>query len=445
MRNELLEEINRFRLLSGYQNKSTLTENAENLLINEGIGTDLGRLFVKDAAASREAVKALEVGLKDSKLVGGGIRIEKAGKNVISKDADEIIAAVKDGRIAAEELGKVNVSLMKNTTNQTIKEAVAADIALSRTTIKRFARLSEQEVLNGLINKGWTQSEAELILRKYKEAGGKFGLTAKEAEELAVDIGRGRGKVEPAPGPKKTEPEPPPGPNKPEPPKPKVEPDPVVLKEKFKANWKKIFAWAIGIGGLSWLTWYLFFKDNSEIAQCLIECATKEELEALNTTGTKDAVIKKAVVGNTFADLNGGLVFGLDNGKVTTGNGQYEGEYKCKGNDIEVTFEKTSFNITGCKGPQNNDNRRRGGGNDDGNRPQFRDCSGRYTKGCKADAIRRVQECLGLSTDGKFTEALQQKLAQKGFSNGFSDSDINTICSTQTKTGFEDYMGVGGD
>lgn len=58
------------------------------------------------------------------------------------------------------------------------------------------------------------------------------------------------------------------------------------------------------------------------------------------------------------------------------------------------------------------------------------DCSPNYKQGCKSDKIAEAQRCLGLTDDGKFGPKTQNKLAQKGFPNGFSDSDIPKICGT---------------
>jgi hypothetical protein len=281
------------------------------------------------------------------------------------------------------------------------------------------------------------RQDAELIIETYKKNKGKFNLTTDDARKLADEIGHGgTGRVT------KVDPDP----INPDP----KNPDPGKLKEKFKANWKKIFGYVAGIGGLSWLAWYLFLKDNNQVAQCLLLCATKEELEALNQTGTKDAVITKKSVGNLFADTNGGLVFGLDNGKVKTGNGQYEGEYECTADGIQVEFDEATFVIKGCKGPEENkktetDDNNGGGGT------KWKDCSGTYVRGCKSEVINKVQGCLGgLVKDGKFGPRTEAALQAKGYSNGFKDSDVETICGgtstdQSSKNDYEDWSGVSGD
>ena len=60
------------------------------------------------------------------------------------------------------------------------------------------------------------------------------------------------------------------------------------------------------------------------------------------------------------------------------------------------------------------------------------DCTGTYTQGCKSEAIKPVQTCLGLVPDGKFWVKTQAALVAKGFPNGFTDADVSKICGNQT-------------
>jgi hypothetical protein len=438
MKKQLIEEINRFRLLSGYNNTATLTENLNIIVIKEGLGQDLKMLLQLGGAEAKTAARELETIMKNE-LKGGVTILDDSGKVIKnSKNAAEVFEAIKTGRLAPAELGKVQMNLFKQTSDLTIKQAVATDIALTKSSILKLATKEEGVALQAMIDKGMAQKDAELIIETYKKNKGKFNLTSDEARKLADEIGHGgTGRVT------KVDPDP-------INPDPIKNPDPVKLKEKFKANWKKIFGYAAGIGGLSWLAWYLFLKDNNQVAQCLLLCATKEELEALNQTGTKDAVITKKSVGNLFADTNGGLVFGLDNGKVKTGNGQYEGEYECTADGIQVEFDEATFTIKGCKGPEENKKTETddGGG---GGGTKWRDCSGTYTQGCKSEVIRKVQGCLGgLVKDAKFGPRTNAALQSKGFSDGFKDSDVETICGgtstdQSSKNYYDDYSGVSGD
>lgn len=63
-------------------------------------------------------------------------------------------------------------------------------------------------------------------------------------------------------------------------------------------------------------------------------------------------------------------------------------------------------------------------------------CKDTYKRGCKSNKIKEVQACLGMPTKyqtgnfGPITQGYLQKLG-KGFENGFSDTDVTTICNKQ--------------
>ena len=82
-----------------------------------------------------------------------------------------------------------------------------------------------------------------------------------------------------------------------------------------------------------------------------------------------------------------------------------------------------------CASNPNQEKCKKGGG--------YKDCSGTYTFGCKSEAIRKVQGCLGgLTTDGKFGPNTQKALKAKGF-DSFTDADVDKICGKTTEVGPE--------
>lgn len=63
---------------------------------------------------------------------------------------------------------------------------------------------------------------------------------------------------------------------------------------------------------------------------------------------------------------------------------------------------------------------------------KYKVCEGTYTQGCYSEAIKQVQTCLGLVSDGKYGPKTQAALEGAGFGGGFKDSDVDKICQTQT-------------
>jgi hypothetical protein len=63
----------------------------------------------------------------------------------------------------------------------------------------------------------------------------------------------------------------------------------------------------------------------------------------------------------------------------------------------------------------------------------YKDCAGSYSYGCKSEAIRKVQGCLGgLVTDGKFGPNTRDALKAKGF-DSFTDAEVDKICGKTTE------------
>ena len=196
------------------------------------------------------------------------------------------------------------------------------------------------------------------------------------------------------------------------------------LKQSFTgANWKKIFAYAAGIGGLSAGVWYFFLRDTANVSLCLLDSLTDEEILQLN--GSTTGNITRTKIGNKIADLNGGLVFGLDNGKVTTGNGKYKGTYSCDGNNIKVEIAGAVFTIVGGNGGGRNG----GGGN--GSQGQYKQCSETLPIAmyCKNSTVSRVQGCLNIKQDGAFGPLTSQALVNKGVDGqSITQASIDKVC-----------------
>jgi hypothetical protein len=73
------------------------------------------------------------------------------------------------------------------------------------------------------------------------------------------------------------------------------------------------------------------------------------------------------------------------------------------------------------------------GGSTGGGGGGYKPCSGAYSKGCQAEAIKTVQGCLGLVTDGKFGPKTEAALKDKGFSS-FTDAEVDKICNKTPTT-----------
>ena len=156
-----------------------------------------------------------------------------------------------------------------------------------------------------------------------------------------------------------------------------------------------------------------------------------------------DANIDQKVIKNTnnyvyilIKGNKGNLYQVFADGRVKTKDGKMTGK-KISCNGSKIGFIAESIQKKKTLEEQFDENDLLGGGGSTPPPPipprrnRYRTCTGTYTKGCKTDPtgpIGVVQGCLGLEVDGRFWKKTQDALVAKGFSNGFTDTDVSKIC-----------------
>ncbi len=179
MKQNLLEEINKMKMMFSYDNKKTLTEN---ITIEEQRGAlrDLVKLDKEFLNANRAELENIL-----SKSVGG---LKDINGNSL-KTADELLTAIKTDKLAPAALGKVNRGLLRSTgSSREVKEAVAKDIGEFMYTRKADYEGATRETMKDALIKqnGYSPEEAEMILKAYENKGGfiKDGKVLDDAKEL---------------------------------------------------------------------------------------------------------------------------------------------------------------------------------------------------------------------------------------------------------------------
>jgi len=199
------------------------------------------------------------------------------------------------------------------------------------------------------------------------------------------------------------------------------------ILSRFKGSVKKYpwrYAFGLGLTGGAAL-WY-FLRDNTEVASCLLDSLSEEEIAALGGAGTS-GTITRAQVGNRLADLNGGLIFSLDKPEVTTANGKYKGSYKCDGGALKISIAGSEFTIGNAAGA---DTGTSGGGNSGGG-GTYRQCPETFpiAMNCKNSTIARVQGCIGVTQDGAFGPKTSAALVAKGADgSSITQATIDKVC-----------------
>ena len=450
----LNEEMDRIRLLYGYKTENTLDENISKILGQKVISEQLGaigrELFMggKELANVERAalMPSLEAALKET----GSITItDGRGLARSTKNVEEIALAMKEGRIAFAELGKVAKSMFKNAASLEVR-AIAADIITGTASFeKKFGGMTKETIVQELMNGPgkYTKSEAETLANNFK---------TKKANIKPI-------RVEPIkPEPVKVEP---------------IKTEPVKVKEpqiinnnniriELEGGGTKTFrdseefiryqkqegeAWASQYGKeydqLARENGYKSFEEFvAQDAKLAEEQLAKKAGEGKGIFGKSLDWLKKTVKWKTIFGLAkiagvGWLVWYLffkDNGKkVECPEGQVDDG---KGNCIPAGGGGSggSSGSGGTGGTGGTGSSGQGGsGQDnvvmdvDGNK--YTECTPPYYKGCVAkkgnDDIRKVQECLGVTPNGFFNSETESAIQNKINKKTFSPSDISSLCA----------------
>lgn len=173
----LLEEINRIKYISSYDSRETSEENRMNILERFGEGREVWRGFQELIRTDREAFSAfkseLEGLMKSLKVV------TEDGRQL--KNVDEVLKAIRDGKIALESMVDIGAMTFKSTQNVKLIEALAEDIVRSEKFISDYRNLDNAEILSKLADGKMkipkNSKQAEAILKANERIVSQEGKT----------------------------------------------------------------------------------------------------------------------------------------------------------------------------------------------------------------------------------------------------------------------------
>lgn len=388
MKNILIEEINRFRFLSNYDNSKTSVENQVNLI--EGIP---GEALLK----ALESDRAFESMFKDEISSMKNIGLQSKDLKLL-KTPEEIIDAIRGQKLSVTELGRLNGELLRTTKDRNLAEILAKDITSNKSFTKNYiGNRSKSEFIEFMKSKNLGKDKAELLWKSYQsnlkelenaknlenakgfknadetlnvadEAKAKENLNKaskldKEEEELInkISIEQQESRIRE----KKKELD------------ELMNQKPNVVLDWFRRNklikWtKRVVPWKLllilgSIGGVGYFAWYKWFKDKGLDVEC------------------PEGFVKDEKTGNC--------------------KGKGGGDNVIDPNDPDIINETDPS--------------------------KFIECDGIYKLGCKGDDISKVQDCLGIETTGLFGKRTEDALYKRINKRTFTKDDIKSICTFQ--------------
>jgi hypothetical protein len=364
MKNIILEEINRARLLMVYNNQKTLTENVEKTQLIESaiLNEQPSNQFLK--AIFNTADDAALAALKSTRSAKylAGVRLFDDVALTGFRNGDEVMTALIKGTLKKAQLSELAKGLMKSgkaTGNlRKLLTDKAADLMMKDV---RYSKLSKKQIINTLSGKGgkggkgYDPAIADEIATKFVNKRGKISAGSGNAGKPKKTSSGGRNKGKPRRTP---------------PPKPKPisgkETIWTKLRNKIKGlplkNAVKIL---VAAGGIYLLWRFLTDDENGLFPTCLTKAMSEDDLNRLSNEGLE--FIKISNTGNEVIDQNGGGEFYTDK-TFKTGNKQFSGKWDYNGSEIIVTVGGTEYSIvcgTGDSEEQDDDDDNNNGGDDE--------------------------------------------------------------------------------
>ena len=403
MKNIVLEELNRVKLLMSYNSKNTLSENIEIINLVESkkiISEQTGKAFLKAIFGTQDDIaRAIKNGVADSKYALGVKLFDDIAVTGF-RTSDDLMQALLKGTLSKAQLGELAKGLMKTgkaTGNlRTTLTNKAADLAVKDA---RYANMTQKEVKNALTKKGYDPSVADEIASKFVNkkglpvTGGKGKTTTTTPINPGISI-----------------------------------PSWIKVPDWWKYGWtttKKWFKralWIAGVGaGLTaiYLAWKTFFGDDDDLPPCAKLLVTNEvEFEKYLENGY-------ITMGKYTIYQDKKVKMTLSTGEELKGKWSYNTETET----IVADFNGRIVNVPCAPGTENPEPEPEK--NPVSQKSRYVVCPNfPLTKGCKGEKVEKAQECLGgLVVDGKFGKNTQDALVDKGYGTVLTQEVYDKIIS----------------
>jgi len=421
MDKKILEEIERIKLISGYSLKSTLTENI-NILLEKAILTVANAVdpaVVKGLKNVMHDTPGFLATLKNINFTqfGGITRMD----GTILKNSDEILKALKSGKLTVQESGKVYRSVFRATTDPATLKAIAESTVLNSSFVRKYGVLTKSVFIERTMKQmkiGQKQAEAlwnaNRLLNKGSKnvgqgakvggkAGGKVG--GKAGGNVIVNVGNVNTNIKNM--------------SKAEIRQAKM------LEEYAEKLWK-----ATGQNADELARKYKFknFEDwgrrDPEGMLRVIQSETRSGtgfFARLFSKGRRWATVWSIVKWGALALGAYWLYKNLfgDDAVNPCDPGSHMVEGKGCIPDVDPEPEPVVTDTTTVKG---------GGGE------SYIECDEPYYKGCVGkkgdDTIKKAQDCLGVTPNGFFNQETEDALKNKINKKSFTSSDMSAICAS---------------
>lgn len=432
MKNIVLEELNRVKLLMNYDSKTTLSENIERIKLTESkeiLSEQTGKAFLKAIFGTQDDIaKAIKYGSKNAKYAAGVKLFDDVAiyGNTGLKSGDDVMKKLLAGQLTKSQLSELAKGLMKSGkatgSLRTTLTNKAADLAVKDA---RYASMNQKQIKNALVNKGYEAGVADEIASKVMN---KRATTIPKGKGTGKGTGKNTGKSTSTKPKRKPKSKPQPQPNKPS--------NWEVFRDRLKGmSRSQVLKYLLAAGGI-YLVWqWLTSEGSTPYPPCLTSNLGEEDVKRMSDSGLGEIVIVNT--GDVTIDSNGGGKF-YDDGKFETGNGRYSGSWVEEGGAIVMTIEGRNYTMA-CGGEDDTDDTEEGGEGGTGGGSKYTQCdSFPIKKGCKGGKVVDIQECIGAKPDGYFGPKTESMLTEKGYPTEVTQEVYDKIMKNCGKSATDD-------
>jgi hypothetical protein len=406
------EEIERLKLLMKYDTKKTLSENTVKIISEQWKGAleDMGKVLAHDAEG---ITRSLENAFKDGTIKMDLMVLEDGTR--LTKMAD-VLESMRMGTLGPSGTGSVAKGLFLRGSSTELRALGADTITSMGKFTEKFTTKGRNEIVDILMKDAkYSKQDAEVLADTYlkkRSLNPSLGKTppvkgststlpkSKVAKNTKLPVKQRPKNLKPIPG------------------KP-------TMWQSFKTKIvgmtrSKIFKYLLAAGGLYLLYRWWMDEGSKPFPDCIGKNIPEEDLQKMGEEGLDYVLITDT--GNKAIDTNGGGKF-FDDKKFVTGNDKYTGKWDETDSGIVITINGTDYAMS-CEGFVPEDDCPEGqtwdgekcvpsGG---GRGTTWTNCTSfPYKKGCKNNDIKKIQDCLGITPDGKFGSETEKALKSKGY------------------------------
>lgn len=199
MKKEIIEEVLRMKLLSKYDNKSTLTENKEVILENK-VETVAGAVRTADDIARIERDLLKTSGKELSSALDAGSQLKKltvnTTKGVALRSTEEIMSALRKGLLSPSEAGRVYWTAFRNSSDPKLLMAISDRMMGSKSFVKQYGSLNKEAFIR-MVQKDFklgpnqAQSLWKANGRRLSSIGKDVEVGVETGAKIGKDVGQG--------------------------------------------------------------------------------------------------------------------------------------------------------------------------------------------------------------------------------------------------------------